>query len=171
MNRRVIIGSLLIVGFFWAIAVLSPITSARHLSHFEKMRGFSQASMIPLTDLPFQIFRGPAATRPMLDVEYTSARKIDLNKFFGFNLKTLAERKSFHLMLDDRDFAVKMKSVEKQGDDYFTWVGTLDGNDNHLIAITYSRGYAAANINGPGGVYAIQYEHGRHMLKKFDHPE
>lgn len=159
---------MIVGGIMAAIATLSPITSQKYWNNFREMSGISEASFMPMSDLPFRVMRSPAFANAKLDTQYTSVKKIELDNFFGFELKTLPDKDLFKLVLDQKEYTVRLKSLEKKGENYFTWVGNLDDNDNHLLVLTYLNGYAGANINGPSGVYTIQFEHGRHMLKKYE---
>lgn len=171
LNKQRIIASLLVLGIFAVIGALSPVTARRHWVDGQGLHGLAASTFNPIAALPLSGLRGPAMAQPVLQPKYASSQKINLNDFFGFDLNEIQNKESFPLKLEDQLYEIKKKSFEQKGDGYFTWMGYLNGNENHVMVLTYLNGYAGANINGPAGVYSIQYEHGRHLLKKFDRPQ
>lgn len=61
----------------------------------------------------------------------------------------------------------QLRGEQENGLNAFTWTGVIDGDPTNPLTLTYNQGFVGANVKVPDGEYSIQYELGRHVLKKF----
>lgn len=158
---------MVVIGSLWAVAALSPFTAASWLKSQGLTFGTHAALALPSSALPLHLLRTPAFAPSDALGRYSLVQRIDLKKYFGFDANELQDKDSFKISLDNTMYSVTRKSVEKLPGG-FRWIGSLDSKDQQNFDITYLKGYAGATITTAKATYTIEYEHGRHVLKKVD---